>query len=60
MGERDERNRTRLLEMREDKGMANIEVNEEHLMTRLRWRIIPFVMFLYIVTIIDRDDAPAS
>ena len=46
--------------MREDKGMANIEVNEEHLMTRLRWRIIPFVMFRYIVTIIDRDDAPAS
>ena len=34
--------------------MANIEVNEEHLMTRLRWRIIPWVMFLYIVTIVDR------
>ena len=34
--------------------MANIAVNEEQLMNRLRWRIIPFVMFLYIVTIIDR------
>jgi MFS transporter, ACS family, tartrate transporter len=34
--------------------MAKIEVDEEQLMTRLRWRIIPFVMFLYIVTIIDR------
>ena len=34
--------------------MANIEVNEEQLMNRLRWRIIPFVMFLYIVTIVDR------
>ncbi len=34
--------------------MAKIAVNEAQLMTRLRWRIIPFVMFLYIVTIIDR------
>jgi ACS family tartrate transporter-like MFS transporter len=29
-------------------------VDEEKLMNRLRWRIIPYVMFLYIVTIIDR------
>jgi ACS family tartrate transporter-like MFS transporter len=34
--------------------MASPVVDEERLMNRLRWRIIPFVMFLYIVTIIDR------
>lgn len=34
--------------------MATIAVNEAQLMNRLRWRIIPFVMVLYIVTIIDR------
>ena len=34
--------------------MAMAKVNEDELMNRLRWRIIPFVMFLYIVTIIDR------
>ncbi len=34
--------------------MASPVVDEERLMNRLRWRIIPYVMFLYIVTIIDR------
>jgi ACS family tartrate transporter-like MFS transporter len=34
--------------------MASFEINEEQLVRRLRWRIIPFVMFLYIVTIVDR------
>jgi len=34
--------------------MANYNVDEEQLMNRLRWRIIPYVMFLYVVTIIDR------
>jgi ACS family tartrate transporter-like MFS transporter len=33
---------------------APVVVDEERLMNRLRWRIIPYVMFLYIVTIIDR------
>jgi ACS family tartrate transporter-like MFS transporter len=35
-------------------GMAGLAVDEEQLMNRLRWRIIPYVMFLYVVTIIDR------
>jgi MFS transporter, ACS family, tartrate transporter len=34
--------------------MAGPVVDEERLMNRLRWRIIPYVMLLYIVTIIDR------
>jgi ACS family tartrate transporter-like MFS transporter len=34
--------------------MASPVVDEERLMNRLRWRIIPYVMFLYVVTIIDR------
>ena len=33
---------------------STVVVDEERLMNRLRWRIIPYVMFLYIVTIIDR------
>jgi hypothetical protein len=36
-------------------GMASLAVDEEQLMNRLRWRIIPYVMFLYVVTIIDRE-----
>ncbi len=34
--------------------MAIDQIDEPRLMTRLRWRIIPFVMFLYVITIIDR------
>ena len=34
--------------------MASFAVEEEKLMNRLRWRIIPYVLALYIITIIDR------
>jgi len=34
--------------------MSSFAVDEEKLMNRLRWRIIPYVMVLFIVTIIDR------
>ena len=34
--------------------MEEKKVNEERLMNKLRWRIVPYVMFLYIIAILDR------
>ena len=33
---------------------AGAAVNEERLMSRLRWRLIPYILLLYIIAMIDR------
>ncbi len=34
--------------------MVSTTVNEEKLISKLRWRLVPYVMLLYIVAMLDR------